>query len=416
MKKATGYIKAGVFVLLLTLCTLGVIYLLAIHTSKVKFYNFFHDDTEYEVFFLGASHMNNGVIPMQLWKDYGYTTYNLANGNNSLATSYYQLKMALDYHKPQLVVLDVVFCDRDEIAWGYGTSHNSFDIFPMTDAKKEAISVLFDDEDTRLGFTYPFLLYHNRWRDITDQDLINVFNIRSNPEFYQNGSDYEETVKKATKEELISQDSGLEGYESVGMSYIRKIIDLCIENEIQVLLINIPYNSEERAQMASNEVYRIAAETGVPYLNLQYEDGLVDYTVDYMDDGGHLNGGGARKLTSYLGEYLKNNYTLSDMREDPAVSDIWNSNYENYKKAIMTFMEEPADINACLMLLNNEIYSSRVTIRNGRELSEMEQKLLDQASDYITIEYTDELDENINIEVNVFDAETNELVSQHQYE
>ncbi|MCR5101711.1 MAG: hypothetical protein K6B41_10175 [Butyrivibrio sp.] len=416
MKRASGYIKAVIFIAILALCTWGVIYLLSIHSSKVKFYNFFHDDTEYEIFFLGASHMNNGVIPMQLWEDYGYTSYNLANGNNSLATSYWQLKMALEYHVPEMVILDVVFCDRDEIAWGYGTSHNSFDIFPMDDVKKEAINELFDDEDTRLGFTYPFLLYHNRWRDLSETDLINVFDIRSNPEFSQNGSDYEATVKKSVKEELISQDTGLDGYESVGMTYIRKIVDLCNENGIQIFLINIPYNAEERAQQASNEVYRIAAEMNVTYLNLQYEDDLVDYEVDFVDDGGHLNGGGAKKLTEYIGQYLQNNYSLTDYRQDEKTSELWDAKYEDYKNAISSYMEDPEDLNACLMLLSNPFYTAEIDVVNGKELSEVQQKLINQAASDVKINYVDKTDDNINVTVKVYDASTGELIVTHEYE
>ena len=45
--------------------------------SYHKLSPFFREEQDYDVLFLGNSHMINGVLPMQLWDEYGITSYNL---------------------------------------------------------------------------------------------------------------------------------------------------------------------------------------------------------------------------------------------------------------------------------------------------------------------------------------------------
>jgi hypothetical protein len=61
---------------------------------------------EYDVLFFGTSHMTMSVYPMELWKDYGITSYNLGGNGHPLAISYWILMNALDYANPQLAVID----------------------------------------------------------------------------------------------------------------------------------------------------------------------------------------------------------------------------------------------------------------------------------------------------------------------
>ena len=42
--------------------------------SNFKYDPFFKNKTDYDVFFMGSSHVLNGIFPMQLWNDYGITS------------------------------------------------------------------------------------------------------------------------------------------------------------------------------------------------------------------------------------------------------------------------------------------------------------------------------------------------------
>ena len=48
----------------------------------------------------------------------------------------------------------------------------------------------------------------------------------------------------------------------------------------------------------------------------------------------HYNIHGALKITSYLGQYIKNTYELADRRNDP-VYDEWNRQYKEWDTVLL---------------------------------------------------------------------------------
>ena len=55
--------------------------------------------------------------------------------------------------------------------------------------------------------------------------------------------------------------------------------------------------------------------------------------MDTVDKGDHLNLTGARKVTRYLGNYLKENYELPDHREEQSYRE-WNAEADRFFAAI----------------------------------------------------------------------------------
>ena len=76
-----------------------------------------------------------------------------------------------------------------------------------------------------------------------------------------------------------------------------------------------------------------ADEKGIAYLDLneKVEELGLNWTGDTQDKGDHLNVYGAEKVTSYLGNYLEENYELEDHRNDPTY-EAWNQLAEQYKQ------------------------------------------------------------------------------------
>lgn len=63
----------------------------------------------------------------------------------------------------------------------------------------------------------------------------------------------------------------------------------------------------------------------------------LDLSIDYYDES-HVNYGGAKKITSFLIDYLKENYTLEDHRSDRKY-DLWNQNKYDYNILDMQIKE-----------------------------------------------------------------------------
>ena len=111
--------------------------------------------------------------------------------------------------------------------------------------------------------------------------------------------------------------------------YLAKIYELCKENDVELVLITSPA-PENWTYSKHNSVNDWAVEKGVNYLdmNLCHEKINIDWTKDTRDAGDHLNYAGAKKITSYFGEFLKKNYTLTDHRKDEVYSS-WNEDLEH---------------------------------------------------------------------------------------
>ena len=57
--------------------------------SERKYGAFFEEKQDFDVLFLGTSRVLDGVSPMELWRDYGLTGYNLSCYGNTLPVTYW---------------------------------------------------------------------------------------------------------------------------------------------------------------------------------------------------------------------------------------------------------------------------------------------------------------------------------------
>ena len=81
--------------------------LLEYKEARKKYTPFYESETNFDVIFLGTSHMWNHVLPMELWKDYGISSYNWGYSNCTPAENYYLIQDILKYTSPKVVVMDV---------------------------------------------------------------------------------------------------------------------------------------------------------------------------------------------------------------------------------------------------------------------------------------------------------------------
>lgn len=326
--------------------------------SRQKYEDFFAQDKDFDVLFFGASDVVNGIFPMELWKDYGIVSYNMAGHSNELATSYWVMENALDYTTPKLAVIDCLRINRNVKSSDiFSFMHISFDAFPLSTTKIKAVWDILDDpmmnereesgsvreeqeKRTRLGLLWNYSVYHSRWNELTENDF--------SPEpLYEKGAESRVAVSPAKLYRIDDNDKITGG--ALGEEYLRKIIEDCKNRGIEVLLIYMPFPADEECQMEANYAYDLAKEYDVNYINFLDED-VVDFNTDLYDDKYHLNPSGARKITDYLGSYISANYPVEDRREDTDYS-FWNVDYREYCGYKNSLIEEEDNIYNYLMLL-----------------------------------------------------------------
>lgn len=71
---------------------------------------------------------------------------------------------------------------------------------------------------------------------------------------------------------------------------------------------------------------------GVNYISPETILEVLDIESDYVnsyEDNSHLNFYGATKFTTFIGNYIKENYDVPDRRDNPAYA-TWNTYYTQY--------------------------------------------------------------------------------------
>ena len=290
-----------------------------------------------DVIFLGNSDVYRGVSPIYLWQEYGYASYVRSTPGQKLWVSYYQLLETLEYQTPDLLVFAVDSLFNEEHS-GEGNYRKTFDTMRLSAVKLQAVMdpVFEFDFDAKSSYIFPFIRYHSRWNQLTQEDV--TFYYQKDNHFPYKGLDLSVDVKPYEGGYSYMEDRGEVAVigERAG-TYMDKIVEICQEKGIQLMLVEIPStDSWTLAKSQATEVY--ARENGLPFVDLNYVmDGFdFDWTLHTSDYGDHLNVWGAEAVTEYLGRYISENYDIPDRRGEAAYAQ-WDADaliYEADKAAL----------------------------------------------------------------------------------
>lgn len=366
MKRKIKFLIGCMVTISIFVCLLGYMTGLTERKSAyVKYKDFYDQESNFDVLFLGSSHMLNGVFPMELWKDYGIVSYNFGGHSNRLATTYWVMKNALDYTKPKVVVIDCWGLSMNskikEDESGIEQLHISFDSIPLGKNKIKALLDIIPEYKNRIPeFLWDFIVYHNRWNELTEADFAPAARVEKGAE---------SRIRVAVPNEFIPIDGDrkMEGG-TVSELYLEKIIEECREDGIEVLLTYLPFPAGEGWQLEANRVYDIAEEQNVNYINFLALEDCVDFNTDCYDNDSHLNPSGARKVTDFLGRYLTENYELEDQRQNPEY-ESWHQDYKEYIDFKVEKLGEQTSLNVYLMLLRDKSLRFSMQIDNGVNIS-----------------------------------------------
>lgn len=374
--------------------------LLKKYQTYSKFISFLNNkDCDYDVFFLGTSHVLNGIYPMDLWNDFGITSYNFAWHSTPIATNYYLLKMAEKKNKPKIVFIDILQLQEDIKYNVY--IHQLFDYFPLDEIKYEAVNDFLPGKNNfikRMEFYFPFIYCHNTWLDLKANNF--------HKELPTKGADLRIGVK-------VPQEFGLTvpeytGKESTGIEYSKKIISFCKENGIIPVFCLIPYPVQYYLNDWKKELINILDNENIVFL--EFPEDIVDFDTDMYDLNSHLNPSGAKKVTRFIGEYISKNYDGLCKKTDLQINN-WNADYKRYFDYCVQKLNEQQDMTAYLMMLYNKEYYSEIYMGKTFVPSKIENKLIEQIpAKKIVSEQND-----FRIHVKVYKSIDNELISEKYF-
>lgn len=236
-----------------------------------------------------------------------------------IATSYWVMMNAFDYKVPSLVVIDLYRLDDNAKSSDTNLNflHDAFDGFPLTSTKIKAVYdlTLNSEQEVMSGEKYKehsldyiidLIPYHDRWRDLSFSIPRKYTNIQKGAEYYYEVSEINQEPYSMTNERIDEA--------SINLVYLRKMIEECQARNIDILLVTLPW-SGNNANLIDSTAYSLSKEYGINYLGYDIISQQVDYSTDFYNSG-HLNYQGGKKITRYIGEYIRNNYDLDNHKGD----------------------------------------------------------------------------------------------------
>lgn len=246
-----------------------------------------------DVIYLGDSLVYSSISPMEIWNKYGYTGFDCAKAAESIANTYKHLKLAIEHEHPKIVMFEanVLYRDASKRPWYYKLKEELFSVFPIT-------------------------RYHDNWKQIGIERSEIIPNINKGYIYITKSTEYKPIRK-------INNPKKLKPIPEGNVEEFEKIVKICKDNNIKLVLINNPSN-KSWIYSKHYATEKIAKEYNLEYIDLNLVDDLqIDWTHETKDKGDHLNHSGAKKVSAYIGKYLYQTKLLTDKRNDDRYKS-WN--------------------------------------------------------------------------------------------
>lgn len=254
-----------------------------------------------DVVAIGDSLIYTSIAPMEIWNSYGYTVFDAATPAQIILDSYKNLKIAIKSQKPKIVLFEANIIFRN----------------PKKRHFNEEVATKFQN-------FIPMIKYHDNWKKL----FLNKNSWIDKDKGYK----YITKVEPSKNIDYMKNSGVSLNVLEINLKYLDKIIELCDKNNVKLVLISTP--SQKSWNYSKHiKASEIAEEKGLEFIDLNMEDLGIDWEKETKDKGAHLNYLGAKKVSEYIGNYLKSTNLLIDHRNDPNYND-WNVAYKKHQKSL----------------------------------------------------------------------------------
>ncbi len=253
-----------------------------------------------DVIVIGDSESYTTVSPMELWKNYGYTSYAAGKPGAKISDVENVLRTAFKKQHPKVVMLEsnVLFRYEPE------------DAMPQSKVSRAVYRNL------------PLLKYHDAWKSPFMELRTKTYK----------GFPISATVKPFSETNVTKHSAWKTVIEDVNREVFTSMKRLCEDNGAQLIIYSAPSPINYSAKKVA-AVKTFAKAESVKFLDLNTKDKELDinWKKDTRDQGDHLNVAGAVKTTEYIGKYLSENFEIPN-RRDSECAESWDRMLEEYEK------------------------------------------------------------------------------------
>ncbi|MCR4909280.1 MAG: hypothetical protein K5985_10670 [Lachnospiraceae bacterium] len=302
-----------------------------------------------DIFCVGTSEMHQAFSPVVAYEKTGLTGYNFAMQTRSAMSEYYEVKYALKYQKPSVVICDfMALFDDASVSMNDVNYRKTIDTIPSLPIKYMIARDIcrMDPGESFADWFIPLLHYHSGWSELDETYFVTPKEKKREYKVYTKGWNYREPGR--FDGEIIEISPGLWEVEDDPLPvsegsvyYYDKLIRECREKDVRVAAVIPPKLGDAPVIQSHYGVFsRYFEDRGVELLDYDVYDEVewmgLSMTSDFADRY-HLNGLGAYKFTTALAEDLKELFGLEDRRLNPgAVSSEWDENEREYRSDLFS--------------------------------------------------------------------------------
>lgn len=251
---------------------------------------------------VGDSIPLSSFIPAYLWRDQGIPSYVCASTAQKASDSFGLLRTFFRSQSPKVVLYegDQLYLDLEAA---------------------DVLSALGEQ-------AFPVFRYHSNWKFLRPQAMLRTpdYTLVSPEKGYHMRKTTESLL---TAPEIDLWDTSVEPISPLNRWVFEKTLALCRKEGAQLVLYSAP-NATGWSVPRHNALRALAEASGVTYLDGNLECTDINWVIDTLDAGEHLNLRGAYTATQWLGSALRTLEPLPDRRTDPRY-DAWNSTLEAFQ-------------------------------------------------------------------------------------
>ncbi len=237
----------------------------------------------------GDSEAYASIIPLQLWNDYGYTSFVCATSGQTLPDSCRIAYDTLKNQNPKIVILE------------------ADTIYLSSEISVPVSRVLYE--------ILPIMEYHNRWKSLSLNDFIGKIEHTgrdSNKGYY-----YLSKEEPADDSRYMEESDEIERIPRLNKVYVKLLKNYCELKGAEFAIVSVPSVNNWNYKR-HNALKQFAEEEGIEFIDLneKKDEIQIDWSKETADKGDHVNYPGAKKVTKYLGEWLNKKNILENHKED----------------------------------------------------------------------------------------------------
>lgn len=303
----------------------------AYNNTYNKAYSFlFEPENTIEIAGIGNSNLYSAVVPMTIYENTGYTSTIISSPHQSTQLSEIFLEELLETQSPKVLLLEA-----DMLYDGQTTYKASKQKSELSKRINTATQLLSSDFlQNKIQSVFSVFIFHDRWKSFSVKQFVNNAREEQSFETIDHGYYFNDTVRPAKANDEMQPTDLVQDIDFDEKAFFNEIVNTCKGKGIEVVLISVP-TTHSWSYYKHNGAAQLAAENGIDYIdfNLLYDEIGFDISKDFRDAGHHCNFSGAVKVSNYLSDYLKENYSdiLTDTRDDESYA-FWRESNEAFKK------------------------------------------------------------------------------------